>query len=30
MTALRVNDEDLAIEVEKHVEGRVARLAHAI
>ena len=30
VTALRVNDEDLAIEVEKHIEGRVARLGHSI
>ena len=26
VTALRVHDENLAVEVEQHIEGRVARL----
>ncbi len=30
MTALGVHHEDLPVEVEKHIEGGVARLRHAI
>ncbi len=29
MTALRVHDENLSIEVEKHIERWVARFTHA-
>jgi hypothetical protein len=28
VTALRVHHENLPVEVEKHIEGRVARLRH--
>jgi len=30
MTALRVHHENLPVEVEKHIEGRVTRLRHGI
>jgi hypothetical protein len=30
MAALRVHDEHLAVEVEQHIKGRVARLSHGI
>jgi len=30
VTALRIDHEDLPVEVEKHIESRVTRLAHAI
>ena len=30
VAALRVHHEDLPVEVEKHIEGRVTRLRHSI
>ena len=30
VTALRVHHENLPVEVEKHIEGRVARLRHDV
>jgi hypothetical protein len=30
MAALRVHHENLPVEVEKHIEGRVTRLCHSI
>jgi hypothetical protein len=30
MAALRVHHENLPVEVEKHIEGRVTRLRHSI
>jgi len=30
MAALRVHHENLSVEVEKHIEGRITRLSHGI